>query len=850
MVHKNQYDEVPEVSNVESYLNRERINNLLKSAIEKPVTLVTAGAGYGKTQAVSTALRDFHNRIIWLQLSEFDNLAARLWEHFIYSVNCHNPELGKRLTSLDFPQRLPAFDQFLRLITKELIGSENFIFVFDDLHFIHNKKVLDFFERLIFARVHKLSIVIISRTNPDLGLAGMLSKGGLAKITEDDLRFSRDEMEEYYRKQGAKLSQGLISQIYSFTEGWMFAIYLIGLSMKAGNIYDKNPILLTKLDIFELVEREIFQATSKELQNFLIKISIFDTLPIGLVKELSNDNAAVINEMISSSLFIRYDNITHSFRLHNLFREFLLEKANRLAKGDVYQVQLTAAKWYESNHFLTDAISHYKACGCYNEIFDIILSIKQRVVKDTADSFINLIEFAPKELMEARPIMLLVKANYLLNNNRIHEAHELLLNIRNKYEALPAVGENQMILGEAYLTLALISIINQEYEFEDLFNMANQCLPKGSQLIDSRFSIAEGINVTGIKKPVPGELDKYRNALFQSAGTAAKVMNGCGYGMEYLNAADSDYMTGNINHAEKNAYEAIYRARQYEQYDVEYMANFILMRIYLFKGDYPKIATLLQNMKEQLDILQNSQCIALYDMIEGWFYVKIGQTEKVCQWIMNEEETQKMFAPLILGREYLVHSDCLLGEDRYNELLAFMGHTDKLYESRGILYAVIQNYITKSIIYHYSHQYDESIKALQAAYELSSPNNLIIQYIEYGSKMRTVISAAQRDKNCGIPKEWLSNVYTKSSTYAKNLANVVFKYMDAYSVNRNEHVHLSKREMEILLCLCNGLTRDEIADHCHLSVNTVKSMLNTIYSKLGAQNPMEAVRIAAKMDIL
>ena len=822
---------------------------MLKNAIKKPLTTVTAGAGYGKTQAVSTLLRSTQENIIWFQLSELDNLIARFWERFVFGFKPYSKKLASSLRALGYPETLAAFDQFLRLLAKELMRNERFIFVLDDFHFIRDKTILNFIENLIYSRIQKISIIIVSRSQPSLNLATMLSKGLLARIVEDDLRFSQEETRLYYERQGLNLDRDMLSKIYSYTEGWIFAIYLVSLSMKKGNVHELNPLSLSKIDIFELMEKEIFAVASKELQKYLIEISVLDILPKGLLMKLLDYNDAVLAEMTTISLFIRYSSLSDSYRMHHLFRKFLLEKKNRLPDEQILRIHLTAAQWYEKNNSKPEAINHYKECNRYSEIFDIILSGDRHVGQETADSLIKLIEQAPEEIVRARPIIQVLKAYYLLNNNKIDKAYEELTRLREKYERLPPTAENRRVLGEAYIVLALISIINQNFDFEDLFKKADEFLPEGSVLVDYKFNIAEGINVTGIKNPASGELEKYLEALSRAMPHASRVMNGCGYGAEYLNAADSCYMAGDIKGAEKNAYEAIFRAGQKQQYGIECMANFILVRIFVLKGDYAKTVDILRQMKKQLDILQIANIISLYDIIEGWFYVKIGETHKVSKWIKNEEETRKMLPPVIVGREYLVRSDSLLAEGRYDELLAFTRQTDVLYTERGILYAVIQNKITKAILHYYRGDHEDSIHALNEAYELSSPNNLVIQYIEYGNQMRTVLNAAKRDKRCKIPLEWLNTIHTKSSTYAKQLAHLVSEYKNGTLSENKDQVALSKREKEMLSYLCRGLTRGEIASSCNLSLNTVKSVLQSAFNKLGASNSADAIRIATAMDL-
>ena len=60
-------------------------------------------------------------------------------------------------------------------------------------------------------------------------------------------------------------------------------------------------------------------------------------------------------------------------------------------------------------------------------------------------------------------------------------------------------------------------------------------------------------------------------------------------------------------------------------------------------------------------------------------------------------------------------------------------------------------------------------------------------------------------------------------------------------VNPRNEAHLSAREIEVLNLLSSGLSNKEIADQMHLSVETVRSYLKSIYEKLHVRCRTEAV---------
>jgi LuxR family maltose regulon positive regulatory protein len=74
------------------------------------------------------------------------------------------------------------------------------------------------------------------------------------------------------------------------------------------------------------------------------------------------------------------------------------------------------------------------------------------------------------------------------------------------------------------------------------------------------------------------------------------------------------------------------------------------------------------------------------------------------------------------------------------------------------------------------------------------------------------------------------------------------RYLYAHDLETT--VHLTSKELDILVDLSQGLSRVEISQVHNISANTVKSMLRMIYEKLGAESAMDAIRIATTRNLL
>jgi NarL family two-component system response regulator YdfI len=74
----------------------------------------------------------------------------------------------------------------------------------------------------------------------------------------------------------------------------------------------------------------------------------------------------------------------------------------------------------------------------------------------------------------------------------------------------------------------------------------------------------------------------------------------------------------------------------------------------------------------------------------------------------------------------------------------------------------------------------------------------------------------------------------------------------AVSTNTEDFIveELTEREMEVLDLLAEGLANKQIALELSISEHTVKFHVSSIYTKLGATNRTEAVRIGARLGLI
>ncbi|MTB49982.1 response regulator transcription factor [Lewinella sp. W8] len=68
--------------------------------------------------------------------------------------------------------------------------------------------------------------------------------------------------------------------------------------------------------------------------------------------------------------------------------------------------------------------------------------------------------------------------------------------------------------------------------------------------------------------------------------------------------------------------------------------------------------------------------------------------------------------------------------------------------------------------------------------------------------------------------------------------------------NRRNFSRLSRRELEILALICQGLTNEEIAARLYRSVHTIRTHRNNIWRQLGIRSVVEAVKWGQAFDLV
>ena len=181
-------------------VQRPRLKAALDDGLDRPLILVAAPAGFGKSTLVSAWLESCNLPHAWISLDEADNDLGVFLAYFLGAMQTLFPDALPETRAFLTGIRLPAVGVIASKLINELdeIGRD-FILVLDDYHVIREQPIHELLSLLLQYPPQGMHLVIATRLEPQLSLGLLRARNQVAEIRGQDLRFSLAEIAEFVR---------------------------------------------------------------------------------------------------------------------------------------------------------------------------------------------------------------------------------------------------------------------------------------------------------------------------------------------------------------------------------------------------------------------------------------------------------------------------------------------------------------------------------------------------------------------------------------------------------------------------------------------------------------------------
>jgi len=343
------------------------------------------------------------------------------------------------------------------------------------------------------------------------------------------------------------------------------------------------------------------------------------------------------------------------------------------------------------------------------------------------------------------------------------------------------------------------------------------------------------------------EFDTFLEKARETAEYVAQTYHLMYYGYDDLVACELAFFRNQLESARNHAHNTILKARDKKQYSIEALAQYYMLRMAAYEGDYPLLRGVLKQMQARLDNTDFWNRQQLYDLSVGSFYCAIGQPEIVPAWIAMDEKEAAADVGLS-SWELIVNVRYHFAQKKFKRALAILCNSypraahERFYFSELILTLLLATARLRT------GDAEGALIDLKKAYDMSFEGEFEMPFVELGRGFHALSIAALKSKACDIPEKWLTTVDRKASAFVKKMTIISNSFIAEQNID--DSIRLSDRERKVLNDLYHGLSREEIAVTQYLSINTVKKILQSIYIKLGANNNVDAIRIAIENKLV
>jgi LuxR family transcriptional regulator, maltose regulon positive regulatory protein len=869
---------------------RPRLIERLNEGATGKVTLISAPAGFGKSTLLGEWAARGHRPVAWLSLDEADNDPVRFLTYVIAALQTVTAGIGQSLSAaLQSPQP-PPIETILTSLLNEIAGlPAPFSLVLDDYHVIDAPPAANAVAFLLAHLPDQMRLVIATREDPPLPLARLRARGHLLELRAADLRFSLVEAADFLNQvMGLNLAAEEIAALEKRTEGWIAGLQMAALALQGTADRPENSAAFVRdfsgshRFVLDYLVEEVLQRQPEDVQNFLLRTSILDRLcgplceaVLGRQTASPLSGQATLAYLERANLFIvPLDGERRWYRYHHLFADLLRQRLRQRAASSendeawrLDELHIRASTWFEHNGLDIEAFQHAAAAddveraerlidspgislhlrGAVSTILDWLASLPASVknarpslwwrhgalllVVGHTTGVEEKLQAAEAALPDGEPddptrslIGQIATARSVLALTR-YDAAAMLAQSRRALENLPATSlvlraHANWTMGFGYFVQGDRAAAGQAYTEAIALGQAS------GDIFATLLAIIGLGNVQETDNQLPLAAETYRRALQMAGDQPLQIIHD-----PHLGLARILYEWNDLETAEEHGRRSLDLARQYDKViDRFIFCELFLARLKLAQGDVAGAAAIVAQAEESARQPNFAHRLAEVAAVQLLVHLRQGQVAAAA------DLAQTYPLPTGQARVYLA-------QGKPAAALAVLEPLRRQAETRDWHDERLKALALEAIAHHLHGDRDTAVQLLAEALALAEPAGFIRLFLDEGVAMEQLLSAAADQ---GIMPRYTGQLLAAFGAALPSSANLQGSISDRQLLLEP----LSRRELEILQLIAQGLSNREIGERLFLALDTVKGHNRRIFGKLQVQRRTEAVARARELGLL
>ena len=860
------------------------------------LSLISAPLGFGKTTLLSEWLasgpvRTYSTsrrspRYAWLTLDDGDNDLGRFIRYLIGALQTVDAELGRTALAL-LRTPLSAEESFsIEAVLTALINdwsdrAETLGVILDDYQLITTPAVHEAVTFLIDHLPFAGRVTIAGRTDPPLALARWRASNQLIELRTADLRFTPEETAAFVNQvMGLHLSADEVTALDKRTEGWIAGLQLAALSMQGRS--DAASFIATLAGnnryILDYLVEEVLQRQSAEVQHFLARTSILERLTGSLCDALTGgaDGQARLERLEQANLFILpLDHERLWYRYHPLFAEFLRARLRQVTGSSVTQLHLRASEWYAQHQLPVEAITHALQADEFERAAQLIepLTRDWLFVYNESGLLFSWLQAVPDPVLRRWPRLWLAHAWISLIKGQHAAAEAQLRSIET---------DDVSLQGEITAAQTLLAVIHGDVP--RTIELAQQALDQLA--VDESFLRGLVALNLGLAYDQIGNIEAASRAYTQAGTLGQDTGNALVVLIAAVQLADLTALQGQLPQAAELYQRAIERAKKagqmpqmismvdaswgrllYEWNDLDGAARVFTDCIELgrhwassdmtltglvflahVKHAQGEVATSREIMRQAEEAMHEHMVspptVTVAKAYQARLQLQQGSIEAAQQWTREYQTRRSQPTSIFLHEiEELTLARSYMAQGQLDQAQAVLDPILATAQTMGRVAILIETQVLRAIVYEAQGNSSEAIETIQEALTQAAPGGYLRTFVDVGVILKTVlIKVAARDQTRAARLPYAEKV----------LAAFGQRQPPSTSNTRSAALvePLSDRELQVLRLIAEGLSNQEIAAQLIIAPSTIKTHINNIYGKLGAQSRTRAVARARELNLV
>ena len=666
--------------------------------------------------------------------------------------------------------------------------------------------------------------------------------------------------------------------------------------------------------IVDYLLEEVLHRQPHEIQSFLLQTSILDSLCGDLCDTILGGGAeerGSAGERINSSpsgqeiletleranLFIvPLDNRRQWYRYHQLFAELLRFHLHKTYPDRVDKLHLLASEWYQANGLETEAVRHALAAGDFERAADLIEQIAQVILSQgKLFTLQGWLQTLPDEIIQSRLRLAVYQVWTLFSTAQIEAAETRLREIENAVSREP----DPHFGGEIDALRAFLAYNRGDFPGSIKYaQRASSLLPQG----DSFFH-QFGASLLGNAYRLNDDISSAVNVCTELSQHEREGLRVASAIMGLGNLVRLQMIQGNLHQAAQT-YRQAFAGRQLqadratplhgvafigigevlcEWNDLEAAANHLRSGVTLCQ-QWPSLVEFLvdgaiglvrvlqaqQDIDEAFSLIQEVEQFTNQSVIFRWRLPRLAACRArlwlspnsfnlaaALRWAESSGLSPTDDPRYVYEFEYLTLARVLIAAGKRDDVLILIANLEQTATDAGRMGSVLECLILRALAQQaHGRSTDEALMTMKQALSLAEAEGYIRIFVDEGEPMAALLGRIKVER--GRVKNYASKLLAilNQADTIHAFGSTQDRLSSPQSLGDQPPVDqplvdpLSERELEVLRLLNTHLSGPEIAAELIVSINTVKTHIKRIYSKLDAGNRKEAVERAKELNLL